>query len=265
MFGLKKIRHGISIVETCYQFSSRKVDAQSVMNWIVVGQLSWQYLRAPTLDRCSLSQRSSSSVYSTIPSRGSISDSWYSSTACECGRMIWLPLRPIVWQATVRWFPGAGHCRHAKRSHSHADLYRPTAPHHPHSYLAAYVIAVCQPARSIGTYNNAQVCVTCAANYASVWRTALAHWLWRQRRDFSSIRRWICSKLHSIFGDLKKSMFSLWPTVFSGAGKTRVDLDHHIVSYHMHIYRAPNRQTNLNKRINKIKDDTCKNECEYKK
>jgi len=35
------LRHGRSIVETCYQFSSRKVDAQSVINWwAVVGQLS---------------------------------------------------------------------------------------------------------------------------------------------------------------------------------------------------------------------------------
>jgi len=34
--GLRKFRHGISIVETCYQLSSRKVDAQSVINWTVV-------------------------------------------------------------------------------------------------------------------------------------------------------------------------------------------------------------------------------------
>ena len=38
--GLRKLRHGISIVETCYQLSSRKVDAQNVINWAVVGQLS---------------------------------------------------------------------------------------------------------------------------------------------------------------------------------------------------------------------------------
>ena len=38
--GIRKFRHGISIVETCYQLSSRKVDAQSVINWAVVGQLS---------------------------------------------------------------------------------------------------------------------------------------------------------------------------------------------------------------------------------
>ena len=38
--GLRKFRHGISIVEACYQLSSRKVDAQSVINWAVVGQLS---------------------------------------------------------------------------------------------------------------------------------------------------------------------------------------------------------------------------------
>jgi len=29
----------MSIVEACYQHSSRKVDAQSVINWTVVGQL----------------------------------------------------------------------------------------------------------------------------------------------------------------------------------------------------------------------------------
>jgi len=33
--GHRKFRHGISIVETCYQLSSRKVDAQSVINWAV--------------------------------------------------------------------------------------------------------------------------------------------------------------------------------------------------------------------------------------
>jgi len=38
--GLRKFRHGISIVETCYLLSSRKVDAQSVINWTVVRQLS---------------------------------------------------------------------------------------------------------------------------------------------------------------------------------------------------------------------------------
>jgi len=38
--GLEKFRHGISIVKTCYQLSSRKVDAQSVINWAVVRQLS---------------------------------------------------------------------------------------------------------------------------------------------------------------------------------------------------------------------------------
>ena len=57
------------MVEACYQLSSRKVDAQSMINWTVVGLLSRQYLRAPTLDHCSLSPRSSSSVYSVIPSR----------------------------------------------------------------------------------------------------------------------------------------------------------------------------------------------------
>jgi len=75
--GLRQLCFRISIVQTWYRLSSRKVDAQSVINWTDVGQLSWQHLRAPTLDRCSLSQWSSSSVYSRIPSRGSISNSWY--------------------------------------------------------------------------------------------------------------------------------------------------------------------------------------------
>jgi len=38
--GLRTFHHGISIVETCYQLSSRKVDAHSVINWAVVGQPS---------------------------------------------------------------------------------------------------------------------------------------------------------------------------------------------------------------------------------
>ena len=38
--GLRKFRHGIPVVETCYQLSSRKVDAQCMINWAVVGQLS---------------------------------------------------------------------------------------------------------------------------------------------------------------------------------------------------------------------------------
>ena len=75
--GLRKFRLGISIVETCYQLSSRKVDSQSVINWAVVGQRSRWYLRAPTLEHYSLSHRSSSAVYSTILLNGSISDSWY--------------------------------------------------------------------------------------------------------------------------------------------------------------------------------------------
>jgi len=38
--GLRKFRHSASIVEARYQLSSRKVDAQSAINWAVVGQLS---------------------------------------------------------------------------------------------------------------------------------------------------------------------------------------------------------------------------------
>ena len=38
--GLRKLRHGISIVKACCQLSSKKVDAQIVINWAVVGQLS---------------------------------------------------------------------------------------------------------------------------------------------------------------------------------------------------------------------------------
>ena len=38
--GLRKFRHSTSVVEKCYQLSSRKVDAQSVINSAVVGQLS---------------------------------------------------------------------------------------------------------------------------------------------------------------------------------------------------------------------------------
>ena len=49
-------------------YKSKKCTTQSTF---FPGRLSWQYLRVPTLGRCSLSQWSSSSVYSTRdPSRG---------------------------------------------------------------------------------------------------------------------------------------------------------------------------------------------------
>ena len=38
--GLRKFYFGISIAETCSRLSSRKADAQSVINWTVLGQLS---------------------------------------------------------------------------------------------------------------------------------------------------------------------------------------------------------------------------------
>jgi len=38
--GLRKFCFGISIVKTCYQLSSRNVDAQGVINWTIVGHLS---------------------------------------------------------------------------------------------------------------------------------------------------------------------------------------------------------------------------------
>jgi len=60
-----------------YQLSSTKLDAEIVINWTIAGHLSWQYLRATTLDRCGLTQWSSSSVYSKILSRGFISYNWY--------------------------------------------------------------------------------------------------------------------------------------------------------------------------------------------
>ena len=72
------------------------MDAQSVINWTVVGQLSWQYLRAPTLDRCSLSHRSLGSVYSTILSRGSVSDSWYLFVVDCSDKMVAAERRPSL-------------------------------------------------------------------------------------------------------------------------------------------------------------------------
>jgi len=81
--GLRKFRHGISIVEPCYQLSSRKVDAPSMINWAVVGQLS------PTLNHYSLSHRLSSAVYSTILPHGTVlatANTWFrtSHTSSFC-------------------------------------------------------------------------------------------------------------------------------------------------------------------------------------
>jgi len=55
---------------------ARQRQTLSVINCTVNGQLSWQYLRRST---ASLSQLSSGSVYSTIPSRGSICNSLLST------------------------------------------------------------------------------------------------------------------------------------------------------------------------------------------
>jgi len=101
--GLGKFRHGISIAETCYQLSSRKVDAQRVIHWTSVGQLSWQYLRAPMLDHCSLSQWSSSSVYSTVSSTGSNKPCSQRTNSTELN---WTELRsgqPCSQSASWRW------------------------------------------------------------------------------------------------------------------------------------------------------------------
>jgi len=74
--GLRKFRHRISIVESCYRLRSVKVDVQSVIDWTVVGQVdNTSELRRSTA--VAYHRWSSTSVYSTIPSRGSMSDSWY--------------------------------------------------------------------------------------------------------------------------------------------------------------------------------------------
>jgi len=71
--GIRKVRHRISIVEACYQLTSRKVDAQSVINWAVVGQLRRSTARVYHM-------QSSSSVYCTIQWRGQ-----WRSQECELG------------------------------------------------------------------------------------------------------------------------------------------------------------------------------------
>ena len=58
--GLRKFRHGISIVEARYQLCSRKVDAQSVINWAVVGQLRVY------VDNTSELRRSTNAFYRTV-------------------------------------------------------------------------------------------------------------------------------------------------------------------------------------------------------
>jgi len=105
--GLGKFCFGISIVETCYQLSSRKVDAQGVINWTVGGRrqtsqpclilagLPYSALYttfeipkthkrrsaklttppSPDARSSTISQSSLSPVYSTVPSRESVSDS----------------------------------------------------------------------------------------------------------------------------------------------------------------------------------------------
>jgi len=52
----RKFCFGITAIETFYRLSATMMDSQSVVNLTVVGQRSWQYLRAPTLNRCTLSE-----------------------------------------------------------------------------------------------------------------------------------------------------------------------------------------------------------------
>jgi len=51
--GHRKFRHDRYIVEMCHELCSTKVDAQSMINWIVIGHLSGKYLSGPMLDHCS--------------------------------------------------------------------------------------------------------------------------------------------------------------------------------------------------------------------
>jgi len=74
--GLRKFRHGMSIIEACYQLSSRKADAQTMINWTVVGQLSHntsELRRSTTV--VYRTDRQARSGYSTILSRPPVSDS----------------------------------------------------------------------------------------------------------------------------------------------------------------------------------------------
>ena len=50
----------------CYQLSLRKVDAQSVIYWTVVGQLSWQCLRPLAGDRAYHSNRKASLQHDSV-------------------------------------------------------------------------------------------------------------------------------------------------------------------------------------------------------
>jgi len=73
---LKKFRHAISIVERCYQLSSTKVDAETVINWTIVVKLTIP----PSSDGRSfvyyIDRQALSAIYSTNPPRVFIGDSW---------------------------------------------------------------------------------------------------------------------------------------------------------------------------------------------
>ena len=61
----------------CWCEAQQRWTLRALINWAVISPPSWQYLRARTIDRCSSSQWSSSFVFITVPSCGSISDRWY--------------------------------------------------------------------------------------------------------------------------------------------------------------------------------------------
>jgi len=90
--------------EACYQRSSRNVDARNMIYWAIIIHLSGQCFRAVMLDHCSLSHRLSSSVYSTILSRGSVSDSWHFLVLC----LLLCQILPNRW--LFRLLCGLLHC-----------------------------------------------------------------------------------------------------------------------------------------------------------
>ena len=78
--GLRKFRHGISIVETCYVYQLIAEKGGRSERDKLGRRQSTKSILPPSSDARPLyppSHRSSSAVYSTILSHGSISDSWY--------------------------------------------------------------------------------------------------------------------------------------------------------------------------------------------
>jgi len=96
---LRKFCFGISIVEMCYWLSLTEVDAQSMINWTIIGQLSWQYLRLPVSETSCFY----SAVYGRLGQLVTADICMCLLYSALCGLCLFLGLIAVTWLVTSKY------------------------------------------------------------------------------------------------------------------------------------------------------------------